>query len=844
MPRTLSKTQHLQLIVALAAFSAGSEGLTAAAELPLSDSTAPDTLAEVVVTGTRQGGFAAADSPAPIQVLSNEALQTVAASPDLSSALAQIVPSLTIGAFGADMANNTLQAKLRGLSPNDVLVLIDGKRRHTTANLAVDYGSAYQGGANVDLNFIPLDAIDHIEVLTDGAAAQYGTDAIAGVINIILKKSSSGGSLTATKGGYFDGGGDTGDVSGNIGLAPSDNAYLNVTGEVHNHGHSMRSGVDERVVNPANLATYPGSNMLLTDGYPYLNLIQGDAESHLKLLSLNSGLTLGEDTEIYLVGTYGSKTANSFENYRPPYISAYLDPASGETQYQYPFGFNPQEQIDETDYAVTAGAKGNLANWKWDLSNAWGSDAVRFHTLHSSNPLLYAATGSSPEDFYDGELLATQWTTSLDLNRDFAVGLANPLNVAFGGEVRRDTYETRAGSFASYTVAGAAAYPGFTPANAGQHARTNAAGYLDVAAQPVQGLRIDAAGRFEHYSDFGSSTVGKLTSRYDFTQEFAVRGTVSNGFRAPTLAEEYYSATDTGPINTVVQIPPNSSAARLLGLGSGLQPEKSINYSVGFVFRPLPTMNTTLDLYQISIKNRIVGSANLYGYVNSIPFSNAVNEAIAATGTFIAPGVQTTGINIFTNGINTRTRGADLVFDFPANYAFGSVDWSLGATYNDTAVTYVRPSPSVLVGQQLFDATAISDLTTAAPRFVVNMGALWKTGNLTVNLVEKIYGPSSEWENDDGDNTAGSLEYFRSTISMTPITNITVGYQITKHLKASLGATNLLNRYPNHLNSTLLSHYDNFAYGDNQGTINYPGFSPFGFDGGFYFAKATYSFGR
>ncbi len=176
-------------------------------------------LDQVIVTGSRQSGLTAADSPAPVQIISAEALKTVAGNPDLMTALAQIVPSFVMQAFGNDLAGQTLQAKLRGLSPNDVLVLVDGKRRHTTANLEVDLGDPYQGGAGVDLNFIPLDAIDHIEVLTDGAAAQYGTDAIAGVINIILKKNSSGGSLTGTYGNYMDGGGNTGDVSGNVGFA-------------------------------------------------------------------------------------------------------------------------------------------------------------------------------------------------------------------------------------------------------------------------------------------------------------------------------------------------------------------------------------------------------------------------------------------------------------------------------------------------------------------------------------------------------------------------------------------------------------------------------------------------
>src|SRR6201996_8507763 len=226
-----------------------------AAAAPAASDESPDSLSvsEVIVTGTRQSGMIAAESPAPIQIISPEVLKAASGNPDLMTTLAQVIPSLSMQAFGADQSGQTLQVKLRGLSPNDVLILINGKRRHTTSNLAVDNGSPYQGGANVDLNFIPLDAIDHIEVLTDGAAAQYGTDAIAGVVNIILKKNSSGGVLNGTYGQYFKGGGITSDGSGNAGAEPTPGGYFNVTADFKNHGHSNAGALDERVVNPANL---------------------------------------------------------------------------------------------------------------------------------------------------------------------------------------------------------------------------------------------------------------------------------------------------------------------------------------------------------------------------------------------------------------------------------------------------------------------------------------------------------------------------------------------------------------------------------------------------------------
>src|ERR1700729_778806 len=375
-------------------------------------------LQEVVVTGTRQSGLTVASSPAPIQIVSGEALQSSGA-PDLMSAMAQLVPSLQMEAFGFDEGGQTLLARLRGLSPNHVLVLVNGKRRHTTANLAVDAGSPYQGGAGVDLNFIPLDAIDHIEVLTEGAAAQYGTDAIAGVINIILKKNSRGGKLDGTYGKYYDGGGITDDVGGNAGFEPLDGGYLSVTGEIHNHGHSNRSGIEPQAINQ--LGTYPNSNMPQVPGYPYLNMIEGDGEVHTKLAMLNSGFRLGGGTEVYLTGSYGDKDAASYENYRVPQRVSYTDPGTGVTTYPFPFGFNPQEAIEESDFQVTAGVKGVAADWNWDVSTSYGGDTVHQYTNDSISDAFGANGLPSPSDFYDGLLQTTQWTSTIDINRDFNV---------------------------------------------------------------------------------------------------------------------------------------------------------------------------------------------------------------------------------------------------------------------------------------------------------------------------------------------------------------------------------------------------------------------------------------
>jgi iron complex outermembrane receptor protein len=799
-------------------------------------------LEEVVVTGTRQSGLQVVASLAPIQILSAEALEQAGGSQDLMGTLAQVVPSLTLQAYGVDMAAQTLQAKLRGLSPNDVLVLIDGKRRHTTANLAVASGSPYQGGAGVDSSFIPLDAIDHIEVLTQGAAAQYGTDAIAGVINIILKKSPSGASLQGTYGSYYGGDGITSAVSANVGLQPHSGAYINVTAEVRNHGHSNVGAIDERVVNPANLATYPGSNMTEVPGYPYINKIEGDAETHLRLLNINAGFDTGGATQIYACTTYGDKKANSYENYRLPTKVQYTEPTTGVTIYPFPFGFDPREATEERDYAVTGGLKGSVAQWNWDLSSTYGVDRILLFTLDSANAGQFALTGTpTPAKYYDGLLKATQWTTTLDLNRDFNVGLSSPLNVAYGAEYRRATYSIGPGIPASYLNGGAQSYPGFTPTDAGSNSRKNYAGYVDFALEPTQQLRIDAAGRYERSSDFGSTAIGKLATRYDFTPQFAIRATVNNGFRAPTLAEEFYSSTNVTPHSAFVQLPPDSAGGRLLGLGNDLKAEKSVAYSLGLVLRPLPTLNMSLDLFQITITDRIVSSGSLLGSSQGVVISQPVLDAIAANGNSL-DNVTETGLQLFTNGIDTRTRGADLSFIFPVSYHWGEVTYGIAGTYNTTVVTRIRPTPAELGETRLFDATALSDVSTASPRFVLDLSALWRFGSLSLNLMEKIYGRSSEYENDGGDNPTGKLQYFQTAIPVTPLTNLNLSYDFGRRSRLSIGATNLFDRKPPHLNTNLLAHYDSFAYGDNQGVQAYPSFSPFGINGGFYYARLLFTF--
>jgi iron complex outermembrane receptor protein len=818
-------------------------GAAKAADAEAADATDLDS---IIVTGTRTTGLRAVDSPAPVTVLDKSALTRVG-QPDLIQAIAQNVPSFNAQAFGGDTAALTLSAKLRGLSPNHALVLINGKRRHGTANLAV-LGGPFQGGAAADLNFITLGAVDHIEVLQEGAAAQYGTDAIAGVINIILKNAPEGGVANASGGKYLSGEGRTGDLTLNVGFAPIENSYVNLSFETRYHGYSFVGDVDPRVTNTtfninssSRLSRYP--QVVNDPDFPYLNRIAGDAEYRLNIGAINFGYDFGNGVEFYGFGTYGEKYASAYENYRVPNLVVGRDGSIPR-----PLGFKPREVANEDDYALTVGFTGEMAGgWKWDLATTYGKDNVDIFVKDSFNRSLYIDTstattpGFSPTDFYAGSFISSQWTTQLDVTKEFDVGMAEPLTFAFGGEFRRETYEIKPGDPASRYKEGSQSYPGFALTDAGHHSRKNYAVYADAALSPSESVKLDFAARYEHFTDFGDTFVVKATGRYDFNDMIAVRGTASTGFRAPTLAEEYYSATNVSPTSAFVQLPPNSAAAALVGV-NGLDPEKSTNFSVGLVAHPAGGVTATLDLYQIRIRDRIVGSGSLFGSGGAVNIP-AVNAAILANGNVLDPTVTQTGINIFTNGLNTRTRGAEFVLTADSNFdAYGAVQWSLTANYTKTKVTKILAPPPQLAGSSLFDRTALDQLETTSPKYRAVAGAVWTLDKLQVNLKETLYGPASRYDSRTGCPLVftATTQCFKNKIDTTLITDLEVSYRIVDNVKVTAGANNLFNKYPDKLNP---AYRQTFLTGNANGYVTqYPTFSSYGINGGYWYGKLTIDF--
>ncbi|MGH6967425.1 MAG: TonB-dependent receptor plug domain-containing protein [Phenylobacterium sp.] len=807
---------------------------------------ADGSISEVIVTGTRVTGLKAADSPAPVQVLGASALARVG-QPDLIQSLSQNLPSFTAEAIGGDTGSLTLSAALRGLNPNDTLVLVNGKRRHPTGNLHV-LGGPYQGAATADLSLIPVGAIDHVEVLQDGAAAQYGTDAIAGVVNIILKSADHGGTAMATAGQYYKGDGNTGALSLNFGAPLGEGGFVNVTLENRYHGFSIRGGPDRRVQNRDG-TVLAGANAIDKAGvpgaknFPVVNLINGDAQYNIYNGYLNAGYKFSDELEAYATASYSHRLASAYENYRVPSKVTRPGP-NGTTIVPFPNGFDPKEHLEEDDYSVAGGFKGVVAGWDWDLSSTYGHVRDQVSTLNSANASLFVDTGMTPRNFYDGAFRSTEWTNNLDLVRDFDAGMASPLSVAFGGEYRKNTFQISPGDPYSTYKEGGQSYPGFQASDAGTHHRTNYGAYVDVAAEVIAKLKVDLAARYEHYSDFGSTTVFKATGRYDFSPMVAVRGTVSTGFRAPTLAEEFYSATNVAPTFAVVQLPANSAAAKQIGFPD-LKPEKSTNFSGGFVLHPMEGLQITLDAYQIEIKRRIIGTGILLGQVGSDIVSQNVLDAIAAHGNVLDPtGLSYVGVSVFTNAAKTRTRGVEITGNYASDFGdMGHVDWSVAINYNKTTVQSLAPLPlqvrAPAYGQTtLLGPLALSYITTASPRGKLVLGAYWTLDKFSVNLRENVYGKTSEIVSTDGTGNNGT----KAKIPTTGITDIDVAYNVTEQVKLSIGANNLFN----HKAPTTPNIPDGsggIRPADGANVYDAPlGFSPFGINGGYYYGRVTYTF--
>jgi len=831
----------------------------------------------IIVTGTRAAGLRADEAVAPIQLLSEDALSRVG-QPNLNQALTQLVPSFQAQTQGTDMASFSLSARLRGLSPNHTLVMVNGKRRHGNAILQVING-AFGGSSAPSIDLIPPDIVQRIEILQDGAAAVYGSDAIAGVINIILKSDTSGGTIKATAGQYYDGEGTSYSASGNFGMEVGDAGYLDVA-LFHRRNDWTTAGDGQMSV-----MNYDGTTVTnvsaafrpLLDACNAVNCTAGvnggQPASQLTLGFYNFGYEF-DDFEIYSFGDVSYRHGDALQGYRHPTRLCRTDAGTPQTSdptrcfgTTAQTGLIPHIEVKQNEFSFTGGIRGEASGWNWDLSGTYAEDVADVYTTHSVNASLFVATGQSPTDFYDGSFQFNQFVGTLDIKKDFEIGFAEPLTFAVGAEYRDESYTIGAGDASSLYVEGGQSFPGYAQSDAGTIGRTAKAVYVNFITDPVEDWTVDLAGRFEHYSDFGDALIGKISTRYDFSDAVAIRATASTGFRAPTLAEQGYSATNVGPTSATLQLAPSSPGAASAGFGA-LGPEDSINASAGVVLRPIDRLVVTIDGYYIQIKDRIVSSGGITGQrfvnltspptqvltplINGLTPYQLVLNAISASGKSLDPTVLERGtlaIQTFTNGIDTETMGVEFSARYPVDLDFGRLDFSLGANYNVTKVTDSKLGT-------LFSPTAEQTIEKASPAFKGNFGALFTSGAFSANARVNYYSKTNAYVQPNGASTtvapillANGQRYYNAEVGAAAIVDLELSYELTEFAKIAIGANNLFDKFPEI--PPLVADYDpatwptrgNSPYINNNGVINGPyNFGPYGASGGYYYARITLDF--
>jgi iron complex outermembrane receptor protein len=761
------------------------------------DQKQPSTLQTIVVTGTRAFDRTAADSLAPIDVLTPKELVSTGA-PDLTTALRTLLPSFNFPQPSlTDATDATQPAQLRGLSPDETLVLINGKRQHTTAILNVN-GSIGRGSSPVDLSAIPINAIARIEVLRDGAAAQYGSDAIAGVINIILKGGADHGSANVTFGRHDGGQGDTWQGGADGGFNLGQNGWVHLSANYMNQDPTNHAGPDIR---------YPGDPT-----YGAVTFHYGLPKSIAKQAAINAQYNLGENATLYAFSLFNKRNVSAGGFFRS--LSQY-DTSTPAAAAVYPDGYLPIEHSAIRDDTTVLGLRGDVGGWHYDISGNTGGSHWKLHTTDTFN---YSLADQSPTAFYIGTLTIRQNEFNADFSRDFDMGWYHPLTVAWGLAYRHEKFAIKEGDAPSYFGAGAQVYPGYQPGDAGSNSRSNVAEYVDLETDFTDKFSAGLAARHEHYSDFGNTTSWKLSGRYAFTPVIAMRGTISTGFRAPSLQQEFYSSTSINFVNdgtgnlipyTIRTFPVSDPAAVALG-AQPLKPEKSRNYSVGLVFTPTVGPYVTLDFYQVDIDDRIILSGNLVG--------TAVQDYLTSVGIpFVSGG------RFFTNAVDTRTRGAVLIGTWPVQLQHSQVKFTGGVNWNKTDIRSIKPNPPQLglagLVLPVIDRAEQGRITVGTPRSKAFVGADWDLGNWTLHGQVTRYG---DWES-LGSTPSGDQTYDSSTLL-----DASVSYALNRWT-FTLGGNNITNEYPEKNNDANNYH----------GILTYPLSSPFGFNGSYWYASAA-----
>ncbi len=831
MPYTISTRRTLCAAPSLTALA-----FALAIAMPAFAQDAPEAdagdLDTIQVLGSRAKNRTAAETAAPVDIIRAEQIERTGAR-ELGQLLQMLEPSFNFSRTTISDGTDILRpATLRALGPDQVLVLINGKRRHQQALVNVQQTVA-RGSAGTDINAIPVTAIERIEVLRDGASAQYGSDAIAGVINIVLKRQTRETQLFFEAGQTREGDGEVLHGGLNTGFELGDDGFINLSVEYRDRGETNRAGKDTLRVNP-----------------PRVTQRIGDADATDAYLWLNAGLDLGGG-ELYWFGGLSQRKGDSSGFFRSA--------GDGRTVPDlYPDGFLPNLITTVDDGSLAVGYRAALSDtWDWDVSINHGRSKFGFHERNSVNvswwyePLGTGIHGQSPTSADTGTLKFDQTTVNLDFRGSIDIGNSEPLSLAVGGEYRSENYAIEAGDPVSYTYGrtnnpaivirdqnggfaapGIQGFPGFSPNEEVNDGRHNYALYADAETRFGGKFLVGGAVRFEDYSDFGNTTTGKLSLRYDFTQTFAVRGTVSTGFRAPGVQQLFYSQRSTnidpttGLLADTLTARQNSSVTRAFGIDP-LKEEESTSATLGFSWRPNEKFSFTVDVFRIDIDDRIIFSSNIAPEsvgTDGLPCTAAnTNCPIRA---ILAPfGVAQA--QFFTNAIDTETTGIDIVGEYSTEAAGGMLDLTALLHWNKTEVTSRRSQSAILSPTQLFDDSQVTLIEEGQPGAHHVLQGVWTRGDWDWTLRANYYGEVAG---------EGFTPGFKQTWDGATLFDAALGWNVSDKLRISIGGNNIFDTYPDKWDAVNAAPFPQLGFVYGWETL------PFGINGAYFYAKVDYRF--
>ncbi|MBK4999735.1 TonB-dependent receptor [Pseudomonas sp. S31] len=766
----------------------------------------------VISVGTHRSDATSLTSSSPVDVITSEQLQR-APGTGLSGILQNLLPSFHFpqAMQQADAVYSVGGGSLRGLPPGETLVLVNGKRRHTSPILNI--GSVYdRGSTSVDLNAIPVSAIDHVEVLRDGASAQYGSDAIAGVINVVLKERDSGGGVSTRIGQYTKGDGLRKSYGGWKGFALPGDGFLTLSVDGLDKQRTQSAASDERHFYNADGSEIPFDRHWAT----------GDSAADRYSFAANADMGLSDALRTYATATYSYNRVRA----NTPFVT----PLNANNRRDvYPSGYVPEVTLKTEDISATTGLKYDAGNWgRFDFSVNHGENRSRYYRPVTLNPTYVDASDTTKN--YSGQFRFYQNNATLDYVNDLELaGLAHPFTVNTGIAWRNERFEELAGDDKSWQTGdyrnanGSTPNPGsgYRPSDEGVYKRNVLGIYGGVEHQLTDKLNLGVTGRVERYSDFGSTSTGKFSARYDFTPRVALRGTISSGYRAPSLSQMGYQRTDgqilagTDYYSLIHMFPADSAAARALG-ATDLKPEKSTSYSLGLVLRPTDTSSITIDAYKIALRDRVVLTENLTG--------SRVRDILSQAGydTII-------GASYFTNGMDTETKGIDIVGKQQLDlHTLGRLDLSAAFNAGRTKVTDVANIPqlagtdNIPIGRRI-----ISLAEDAAPNNKLRLEARHSYGPWHTTLAATRYGTYSL-------KAPEGQESYDKSYSPQWVTDLDVAFDVSKNLTLSVGGNNLFNTHPDKSTGASRSTSGNL--------VKYAHIVPDGAEGTFYYVNLDYQF--